>query len=427
MESGRGPVRLVFLMTDTPVYDPADAQTRDDPFPLYEALQARDPVHWSPALRSWIVTRYDDVRLVLATPTMSSDRLSPFYESLKDERRDILSGVMRYLNLWLVFKAPPEHTRLRRILNSAFTPAMMAAMEPQVRITIGHILAGLDTRHEIDFMQDVAVLLPAYVILDMMDVPRADFAAIKVWSDWLRLFIGTSQGEGDKYRKAREGADRMSDYFRSMVAQRRVTPGDDVISRMIAARDDAGALGEDELVACCMLFLFGGHETTTNLLGSAIAALLAHPEQLARLHADPSLISTAIEEFLRYDGPSNSMVRMVAVDHELGGKALRKGERVFAMINAANRDPRQFALPHALDLGRRPNRHLTFGQGIHFCLGAPLARMEARALIGELVARYPQMGPGQSSARWIDSMIMRGPQSLPLVLEQTGLQRVVAA
>lgn len=400
-----------------PVYDPSDAATRRDPFPLYESLQAQDPVHWSPALRSWIVTRYDDVRHVLAAPDMSSDRLTPFYESLKDERRDILSGVMRYLNLWLVFKAPPEHTRLRRILNSVFTPGMVTSLEPGIRATLDHILGGLDPRREMDFMKDVAVLLPAYVILDMMDVPREDFPRIKVWSDWLRLFIGTAQGEGDKYRKAREGADLMSAYFRAIIGRRRAAPGTDVISRMVAATDEAGALSEDELVACCMLFLFGGHETTTNLLGSAVAALITHPEQLRRLHAEPGLIQPAVEEFLRYDGPSNSMVRLVATDHELRGKALRRGERVFAMINAANRDPRQFEQPHKLDLGRKPNRHLTFGQGVHFCLGAPLARLEARICIGELVRRFPQMRAGSSEPQWLDALIMRGPENLPLVLE----------
>lgn len=265
-------------------------------------------------------------------------------------------------------------------------------------------------------MKDLAVLLPAYVILDMLGVPREDFGRIKAWSDALRLFIGTAQGEGDKYRRAREGADGMSAYFRELVAQRRAEPGEDVISRMIAARDEAGALTEDELVACCMLFLFGGHETTTNLLGSAVVALLEHPQQRERLRAEPGLITSAIEEFLRYDGPSNSIARVVAQDHELGGRTLRAGQRVFAMVNAANRDPRQFEQPHALDLGRTPNRHLTFGQGLHFCLGAPLARLEARVCIGTLVERFPQMRPGSAPVQWLDAMIMRGPERLPLRL-----------
>lgn len=399
-----------------PVYDPSDPAIRRNPFPLYEALQAQDPVHWSPALRSWVITRYDDVKFVTSSSTMSSDRLRPFYESLKDERRDILSGVMRYLDHWLVFKAPPEHTRLRRILNSVLSPRTVQGMEPTVRATFEHILAGIDATQEIEFMKDLAVLLPAYVILDMLGVPREDFGRIKAWSDALRLFIGTAQGEGDKYRRAREGADGMSAYFRELAARRRAAPGEDVISRMIAARDEAGALTEDELVACCMLFLFGGHETTTNLLGSAVVALLEHPQQRERLRAEPGLITSAIEEFLRYDGPSNSIARVVAQDHELGGRTLRAGQRVFAMVNAANRDPRQFEQPHALDLGRTPNRHLTFGQGLHFCLGAPLARLEARVCIGTLVERFPQMRPGSAPVQWLDAMIMRGPERLPLRL-----------
>ena len=175
-------------------------------------------------------------------------------------------------------------------------------------------------------------------------------------------------------------------------------------------------LSEDELVGCCMLFLFGGHETTTNLLGSAIVALLKHPDQLERLHAQPALIDSAVEEFLRYDGPSNSIARVVAQDHEIAGKTLRAGERVFAMINAANRDPRQFTDPHRLDLGRAPNRHLTFGFGIHFCLGAPLARMEAKVCLGQLAARFPGMRSGSQPPEWIDALIMRGPKRLPLVL-----------
>lgn len=400
-----------------PVYDPSDDATRRNPFPLYEVLQEHDPVHWSDALRSWIVTRYTDVRQVAMSPTMSSDRLNPYYAALNDERRDILSGLMRYLSLWLVFRAPPEHTRLRKLMNSVFTPALVAGMEPQIRDAVHHLLDRIDPQSEIDFMKAVAVPLPGYVILDMLGLPRTDFDAIKGWSDDLRLFIGMAKGEGGRYRKAREGADRMSEYFRAVIAQRRNNPGTDVISRMVAARDDNGTLSEDELVAMCMLLLFGGHETTTNLLGSAVIALLEHPDQAQRLRDDPSLIDSAVEEFLRFDGPTNSITRVVATTHTLGGKTLREGDRVFAMINAANRDPRQFDQPHALDLARKPNRHVTFGQGLHFCLGAPLARLEAKVCLGEVMARYPRMRYGAGAVDWMDALVMRGPSYLPVVLD----------
>lgn len=399
-----------------PIYDPSDDATRRNPFPLYEVLQEHDPVHWSEALRSWVVTRYTDVRQVALSPTMSSDRLTPYYAALNDERRDILSGLMRYLGLWLVFRAPPEHTRLRKLMNSVFTSALVAGMEPQIRDAVNYLLDQIDPKAEIDFMTAVAVPLPAYVILDMLGLPRTDFHAIKAWSDDLRLFIGMAKGESDRYRKAREGADRMSEYFRAVIAQRRNNPGTDVISRMVAARDDNGTLSEDELVAMCMLLLFGGHETTTNLLGSAVIALLDHPAEAQRLRGDPSLIDTAVEEFLRFDGPTNSITRVVATTHTLGGKTLREGDRVFAMINAANRDPRQFDQPHALDLGRKPNRHVTFGQGLHFCLGAPLARLEAKVCLGEVMARYPHMRYGAGAVDWMDALVMRGPSQLPVML-----------
>ena len=240
---------------------------------------------------------------------------------------------------------------------------------------------------------------------------------IKEWSDDLRLFIGTSRADEDKYRKARSGADHMSAYFRDVIAQRRATPGDDVITKMLLAQDEKGSLNEDELVAMCMLVLFGGHETTTNLLGSAVVALLEHPQQQKLLRDNPQLIDSAVEEFLRYDGPSNSIARVVAVDHELHGKSLKAGERVFAMINAANRDPRRFDCPHDLDIQRSPNRHLTFGQGLHFCLGAPLARLEAKVCINALLERFASMELGPGDVNWLDALVMRGPSNLPLVLK----------
>jgi hypothetical protein len=404
-------------MTPTLVYDPTDEAIRKNPFPFYESLQEHDPIHWSPAIRSWIITRYDDVRQVALSPTMSSDRLRPFYEAQRDDRREILSGVMLYLNEWLVFKAPPEHTRLRKMMNGVFSMPMVQSMAAQIRRTVDDLYAQVPRGQPFDFMQEVAVLLPAYVILDMMGVARADFRMIKEWSDDLRLFIGTSRAEEDKYRKARSGADQMSAYFRSLIAQRRAQPGDDVISKMLLAQDERGGLSEDELIAMCMLVLFGGHETTTNLLGSAVVAMLAYPEQQQLLRDRPELIDSAVEEFLRYDGPSNSIARVVAVDHELHGKALRAGDRVFAMINAANRDPRRFERPHELDIQRSPNRHLTFGQGLHFCLGAPLARLEAKVCLGALVSGFSSMRLGPGEVHWIDALVMRGPSSLPLVVQ----------
>lgn len=398
------------------IYDPSDEKILENPFEMYQYLQEHEPIHWSEPLKSWIVTKYDDARTVALTKDMSPDRLTPFYEASKGERRELLGEIMRYLNKWLVFRDPPEHTRIRRLLNTVFTPKSIAAMKPQIFGTVEHILSGIDDDKPIDFISDFAMLLPGYVIMDILDIPREDFPKIKEWSDDIRLFIGTSR-RPDKYLRARDGCVNMAEFFRGIIRDRRKNPGSDFVSRMTQARDEGNALTEDELVGTCMLILFGGHETTTSFLGNAVKALIDHPEQMARLRSNPDLIDTAVEEFLRYDGPSLSIARVVAVDHEMRGVQLKKGDRIFAMLSAANRDPEAFENAHNLDLGRTPNRHLTFGQGSHFCLGAPLARLEAKVALSILVDRYPNMQFSKGKQEWLDSIVMRGLTRFPLKLK----------
>jgi cytochrome P450 len=227
-------------------------------------------------------------------------------------------------------------------------------------------------------MSDFAVQLPAMVIMDMMGVPRDMLFTIKAWSDDLINFVGSPRSVDDKYERARGGVVAMAEYFGRLIAERRAEPKNDILTMLIEARDDQSMLTDDEVVASAMLLLFAGHETTTNLLGNALMALHTNPDQQNRLRQDPGLIDTAVEEFLRFDGPVLSVSRAVARPHELGGKALEEGNRVFVMITAANRDPAVFADPDRVDLARMPNRHMTFGKGIHFCLGASLARLETK-------------------------------------------------
>ena len=397
-------------------YDPADPEVRRNPFPLYTRLQDEDPVHWSPALRAWVLTRYDDVRQVAMSESMSPDRLRPFYAQLKGERRELLAEVMRYLSLWMVFRDPPEHTRLRRLVGTVFNLKALEALADPVTRVVDQLLDALPTGQPVDWARQVAMPLPAYVILDLLAIPYSDFPDLKDWSDDLRAFIGSARADGDRYARARSGAAGLAGYFRTLIAERRARPGDDFVSRMIAARDEQGTLSEDELVATCMLVLFAGHETTTHLLGNAVHALLAHPDQLQRLRDDPSLIDSAVEEFLRYDGPSNAISRVVAADHAIEGRQLKAGDRVFGMVNAANRDPRRFDAPQALDLARNPNRHLTFGFGLHFCMGAPLARLEAKLCISRLLQRFGRIERGVGEPEWIDALAMRGVCSLPIQL-----------
>ena len=400
----------------TMTYDPAAPEVRRNPFPVYSQLQDDDPVHWSESLRSWVLTRYDDVRQVAMSDVMSPDRLRPFYAQLKGERREILAEVMRYLSLWMVFRDPPEHTRLRRLVSTAFTPRSIEALAEPVGRIVDQLLDALPKNQSVDWAQQVAMPLPAYVILDLLGIPHQSYADLKAWSDDLRAFVGSSRADPDRYNRARHGATQLAGFFREVIAARRAAPGEDFVSRMITARDEQGSLSEDELVATCMLVLFAGHETTTHLLGNSANALLDHPDQLQRLRDNPALINPAVEEFLRYDGPSNAITRVVSADHEIGGKLLRSGDRVFAMVNAANRDPRRFDDPQGLDIARQPNRHLTFGFGLHFCLGAPLARLEAQLCFAGLIQRFGKIERAAGETEWIDSLAMRGLSRLPVQL-----------
>ena len=254
--------------------------------------------------------------------------------------------------------------------------------------------------------------------MDMLGVPRDAVESMKEWSDEMALFIGSARGAADKYERARHGAHEMAEYFRRVIAERPRSPRDDMISAMIAARDQNQQLSEDELVASCMLFLFAGHETTTNLIGNAAIQLAEHPREQARLRGSPDLIDSAVEEFLRFDGPSGGLARVVGAEHEFAGTRLKAGERIFAMLNAANRDGRFFADPDRFDVARTPNRHVTFGFGVHFCLGAPLARIEGQICINALLRRYATIEYAADPAgfEWLDALIMRGVKSLPLRL-----------
>ncbi len=395
-------------------FNPADPATNADPFPIFRRLQDEDPVHWSDAIRGWTITRYDDVRAVALDRAMSADRVRPFFEVLPSEEQRRLADLGHYLTLWAVFKDPPDHTRLRGLMNRAFTPRAVEALRPNIERLVSDLLDAIVERGSADLIADFAYPLPASVIMDMLGVPRSDLATMKVWSDEIALFVGIARTTPGKHERAQAGTREMAAYFRRLVAERRKAPRDDMISALIAAEEEARHLSEDEIVASCILLLFAGHETTANLIGNGVLALLRHPAELAKLAARPALAASTVEECLRYDGPSGALARVVAVDHEMGGRQLKAGERVYAWMNAANRDPRRFADPDRLDIERPDNRHLTFGHGAHFCLGAPLARLEAQIAFPQIVARLQGLELTTDKFEWIDSLILRGVKKLPV-------------
>ncbi len=405
---------------DPPVYDPIDPALRDNPFAVFARLREEDPVHWSPRLKAWILTRYEDVRRAHVAEEFSPDRITPFYTKLPEADRSILAELVHYLNLWLVFRDPPEHTRLRKLLNVGFTPPAIRELEPMVVETVNRLLDGLegDRGSVVDMVARFASPLPALVIMSMLGVPHDMLTRVKGWSDEMVLFIGGAQDVPDKYARARDGAHQMAAYFRDLIAERRRAPQSDILSRLIMARDeDNDALSDDELIASSMLMLFGGHETTTNLIASSINLLCRHPDAAHTLRQDPAAVDRALEEVMRFDGPSNSSARIVAVEHTLGTKLLKPGQRVFAMIAAANRDPAEFTDPDRFDIGREQNRHLTFGVGRHFCIGSNLARLEGRIAVTTLLKRIPSLALAENDApERLDAIIMRGFKRLPVRL-----------
>lgn len=395
-------------------YRPEDPAVLADPFPLLARLRDEDPCHWSPRLKSWVLTRYDDVKRVCQDKDMSSNRLQPFFASLPGEEARRIGDIVRYLSLWMVFKDPPEHTRLRRLTSKVFHVKSMQAMRPQVASIAAWLLDRIGEREEFDFIAEFAGPLPCLVIMAMLGVERGELARVKRLSDDMALFIGSSRVAAEKYDTAQAATQEMAAFFRDLIADRRAVPRDDLLSELVALRDGDDRLSDDELVATCILLLFAGHETTTNHIANGLLSLMRFPGEMQRLREDPSLANDAVEELLRYDGPSGAQVRIVQVEHGLHGKTLRPGERVFMMLNAANRDPRAYPDPDRLDLHRDGVPHLTFGYGPHICLGFPLARTEGQVAFPAVLARYRHLEPASAPQEWLNSLVFRGMKALPV-------------
>lgn len=401
--------------TEQVVFDPRDRATIDDPIPILTRLQATEPVYWCEPLRSWVITGYDDAKFVLRNDTFSADRISPFFNALAPERQSTMQELIRYLSTWVAFKDPPDHTRLRSAMKLVFNPDTVEQQRGMIEATVSSLVDQLEKRESFDFIADYAFPLPAIVIMRLLGLPERDMDAIREWSSKMQLFIGSSTTSPEKYSLAEAGAIAMAEYFRAAVKARESNPQNDLLTQLMELRDSQDALSEDEVVGTAMLFLFGGHETTTNLIGNGVRALLRHPAQLSKFRATPSLVESAIEEILRFDGPTGASVRIVASNQTLHGKSLKAGQRVFVMINAANHDPRIFEKPEQFDITRSPNLHLTFNYGPHFCMGAPLARLEGQIAIAEVLNRLPNLALARERYEYMDTMIMRGVREMPVV------------
>jgi cytochrome P450 len=386
-------------------FNPFDPAVMADPYPYYRTMRERDPVHWSEPLRAWFLTRHRDVVELLRDDRFSADRTrSERYRPPPPGRRQRAPSML--------VTDPPDHTRLRGLVSRAFTPRMVERLRPRVEGIVDDLLDSLSTRHEACLVTDLAYPLPVIVIAEMLGVPPEDRQQFQDWSAvavrGLDPVLDASTQE-----LVREATDALDDYLAGIVARRRADPGDDLISALVAVDEGDDALSEGELVTMCALLLVAGHETTVNLIGNGVLALLRDPTQLERLRREPALAASAVEELLRYCSPVQWTSRVALTEVELDGRRIAADQAVIGVLAAANRDPAVFADPDLLDVGRNPNPHVAFGRGIHFCLGAPLARLEGQIVLPALLRRFPDLrlaGEPESRPTWV----LRGLSRLPV-------------
>ena len=381
----------------------------DDPYPHYARLRAQDPVH-SMEGGGVFLSRYDDAIAVYRDPKRaSSDKKIEFGPKFGD------SPLYEHHTSSLVFSDPPLHTRVRRLMMGALNQRAIARMEADVAALVDGLISGMAQKREVDLIGDFAAQIPVEVIGNLLDVPRAERAPLRAWS--LAILSGLEPAPGpDILERGNRAVSEFVAYLKSLIDQRRRRPGDpdsDVLTRLIQGEKDGERLNEKELLHNCIFLLNAGHETTTNLIGNGLWLLLGNPGGLARLRADPGLVPSATEEMLRYEGPIQLNNRRLLEPMELGGRTLSAGTSITIGIGAVNRDPAHFADPERFDVGRKPNRHVAFGQGDHACAGMNVARMEGRIAFARLIARFPAIEPAGPPER--DRRIrFRGFRRLPV-------------
>jgi cytochrome P450 len=396
-------------------FNPYIPEVHADPYPLYRRLREEDPVHQTfPGV--WVLTRYADVQSVLRDGRFSSDsRNSVLFEAFRQSMDMAPSPLEESAMRTMLFLDPPDHTRLRALVNKAFTARVVEGMRPRVQVIVDRLVGEALDRGSMDVVVDLAYPLPLTVICEMLGVPVADHALFREWSADLVLTLDPMMSPEVLVRANRATAG-FAEYFRGLLAERRANPGGDLLTALIAAEDEGRTLTEDEMLSMCILLLVAGHETTVNLISNGMLALLRNPDQLEWLRDHPSSIRSAVEELLRYDSPVQLTGRIPLEDVEIAGSSIEKGQEVVAIMGAANRDPAQFRDPDRLDLGRTDNRHLSFGAGIHFCLGAPLARVEGQIAIATLVRRARKIELASADLQWRETVTLRGLKTLPVAL-----------
>jgi cytochrome P450 len=386
-----------------------------DPYPVFREMQQDAPAYFSAARGGWLLTRYADVSAALHDSRLSSRRSAAFAERLPPEVREHVAPLVRNIAKWTLFNDAPDHTRLRSLINRAFSMRLVDAMRPQLQAIVDGLLDAGEARGALDAMRELAVPLPVMVIGRMLGLPEEDCGRLRAWSDALAGFF-SGRIDAPSIANATRAMVELETYFGSLIAERRQKPRDDLVSSLIVAEEEGRILDDQELLSTCVMLLFAGHETTTHLIGNGLYVLLRHPDERDRLIALPPLGPSAVEELLRYESPVQWQTRLTLEDIEVCGQPIPKGNRIFLMLGAANRDPRQFADPDRLDIARQNNRHLAFGHGPHYCVGAALGRLEALIAIRTTLTRFPRLRLVSREPEWFENSVLRGLKRLPIAL-----------
>ena len=417
---------------------------RSDPYPFYKQLREQDPVHWDEEMGFWVLTRYDDIASLYTDDRFSrAQGLMRGFERLSKDDQRIARPVYHSFSKTVFYADPPYHTHLRGLMNHAFTPRRVELLRPTIQRIVDELLTAAQSDGGMDIIPAVAYPLPVMVIAELLGLPADDREHFKQWSDDLFAILGTVRHKPQHLLdRAAHSLAEMTDYIRKLSQKRREDPQDDLLSALLLATDDESdsyayhhdmppshasgelmrersadsTLSEEELVANINILLSTGHETTTHLIGNGLLAFLQHPDQKQILHERPALLSAAIEEILRYDNPVQITYRSGLKDAEINGKTIHAGDLVNTIIGSANRDPNRFIAPDRFDITRSEGRHLGFGLGVHFCIGAPLVRLEAEVAFETILRRFPNLRLATDELQWQEHPIFRGLKSLPVSL-----------
>ncbi|MGA8811172.1 MAG: cytochrome P450 [Candidatus Sulfotelmatobacter sp.] len=390
-----------------------------DPYPTYARLHEEGPLHYVDVGSKWAVWSifsHAECSSIAKDPRLSAKRARQMLLPLPLSRQSEFSELARMLSLWLIFMDPPEHTRLRKLLNKGFSAAAVEGLRPQAEAIVDQMLKPLQHGSEVELMSEFANPMPVRIISELLGVPQALHGTFVNASRAIAVFRGNPNRTVEEARAAQDALIELTEFFRKTVAERRCNKGTDLISLLIDIEEEGEVLTEEELYAQCIALLFAGRETTRNLIGNGMYTLLKNPQQTAELRDKPEMIRSAVEELLRFESPVQFTARVLKEDIEVCGQHISKGWTVLCMLGAANRDPKQFKEPNQLNLNRLNNQHLAFSAGLHFCIGAQLARLEGQIAILNLVQRFPKMKLTGPRPEWASTFGFRGLKSLPVIL-----------